>query len=157
MNRLDIIDKLYFMLFEGELERVDKILRNIIKERESDFRVWLLLSMVKLRLHEAEKALNAVNKALELNENSMEAWFLKSKILNVLGEYQEALDAINKAIEISMMQDDYEDPELLTEKASILVNLNRRNEAKGLIEKVLDVNPYDPDALELKKILEDVE
>jgi len=146
-----------------QLEKADKPYKLVLDDPEA----YLKLSFICLSNEELDKAERWVKKSLRL-KNSFLGFFLKGRILQkkkdnkgAIGEYDEALkyderkivyqykyqalkdrgmlerglEAINKALEMG------EDPQLLAEKADLLVELGRVEEAKELYEKSEELNP----------------
>ena len=61
---------------------------------------WLNKGNLLLNLGEFNEAINAYNKAIELNQSNATAWKQKGNALLNLTKYQEALECNNKAIEL---------------------------------------------------------
>ena len=53
------------------------------------------------KLGKYEKAIDAYNKAIEIDPQNSEAWYRKCFVLAKLGNHDEAVDAFYKAIEIN--------------------------------------------------------
>lgn len=108
----------------------------------------------KIPLHEGnlhisekryEKALEAFNKAIEINPKDGYALSRKGVALGNLGRNEEALDVFNKAIEINP-----KDETALTSKGATLVNLGRNEEALAIFNRAIEINPKDGTALSKK-------
>jgi len=86
--------------------------------------------------NEAEKKLEAIDKAIELQPEDTRHWGVKATILRDLGRYDEALESINKAIEL--------EPKIAGHwglKAIILEDLKRYDEALEPIDKAIELEP----------------
>ncbi len=62
---------------------------------------WLSMGMVYYSQNKFEEAIQAYDKAIELNHQDAEAWNNKGTALGMQGRYNEALEAFGKAIEIN--------------------------------------------------------
>jgi tetratricopeptide (TPR) repeat protein len=85
-----------------------------------------------------DEAIEAFNKAIEINPKDGYAISRKGFALVNLGRNEEALEAFNKAIEINP-KDDY----ALSRKGLALVNLGRNEDALEAFNKALEINPKD--------------
>ena len=88
-----------------------------------------------------QDAIDAFNKAIEMDSNSADAWMNKADALNCLGRYQDALDAIDKVIELNPNNSD-----ALTLKGCLLVDFGRCQDALDAIDKAIELNPNNLDA-----------
>ena len=87
------------------------------------------------------EALDAVNKALEIDPNCAAAWNCKGATLQRQGKLTEALEAVNKALEI--------DPNFAAAwngKGVVLLKRENLSEALGALDKALEINPNDAEA-----------
>jgi len=88
-----------------------------------------------------EEALNALEKALELDPEYVDAWNGKGIVLDDLGRYEEAIEAYDKALAL--------DPEFAyawNNKGNALGNLGRYEEAIEAYDKALALDPEYADA-----------
>lgn len=60
----------------------------------------MILTLILSKMGEDEKAIQAYNRAIEIDYHDAKAWINKSKALNKLGRSEESIKAIDKAIEI---------------------------------------------------------
>ena len=81
-------------------------------------------------------ALQAYEKAIDLDSNMAEAWNGKDAALNSLGRYDEALQACNKAIEL---KPDF--AEAWNNKGAALNSLGRYDEALQACNKAIELKP----------------
>ncbi|GIU71488.1 MAG: hypothetical protein KatS3mg003_0967 [Candidatus Nitrosocaldaceae archaeon] len=88
------------------------------------------------KLQRYEEAIEAYNKALEINPNYAEAWNNKGYALAKLQRYEEAIEAYNKALEINPNY-----AEAWNNKGYALDELQRYEEAIEAYNKALEINP----------------
>ena len=129
-----------------------------------------------------DEALDAFNKAIELDGTVPDYWFNKGNVLNNLGEFEQALDAYQEAVSLEpaplgynhigllyMRLQDYENAlkafesvlelndnfsDVWTNKAQALYHLERYDEALKAIDSALAIEDFAP-ANELKGIIEE--
>ena len=89
-----------------------------------------------LRDHEYPKALDAYEKAIELNPNDTEAWHGKAEALDVLGCYEKAIEAYDRILKLSP-----EDSKAIMNNG-ILVYFMRIYKEASLNNNTLESNPY---------------
>ena len=87
-----------------------------------------------------EEAIQAYNKAIELNQSYAEAWLDKASALSQLGKLDEAIKACDKAIEIK--------PRAIAwfNKGAIFQKLGKLDEAIKAYDKAIEINPRDEGA-----------
>jgi len=84
----------------------------------------------------SEEALEAYEKAIEINPQNTDAWFNKGNTLGELGRFEEALEAYEKAIEINPQNTD-----AWNNKGNTLDDLGRSEEALEAYENAIEINP----------------
>ena len=89
-----------------------------------------------------DKALEYLDRAIEINENLSIAYSAKAGVLLAKGEYEKALAAADKAIELNPKQG-----EGYVNKASILNALGRYNEAIAACDAAIALNLKDTETL----------
>ena len=151
---MDIVERAINLFFLGKTKQAEKILEDLLDMRRTDPRVWFLKALIDRFNHKLKDALIAIKKATDLRKDFMEAWVLRAIIAEDLRDYEEALMAIDEAINLSLRLDDYEDYELLIEKAKILYLMGKSKEAKNILSHVQELNPEDVDMKDLLKKLE---
>ena len=97
---------------------------------------WVKKGITLGKLGKYEEALDAFNKAIEINPQYDLAWYNKGVTLGELGRQEEALDAYNKAIEI-----DPQDASAWYNKGVILGELGRQEEALDAYNKAIEIDP----------------
>ena len=85
---------------------------------------------------EYDRALEAVNRAIEINPSLAGAWLLKATVLRGLGRYEEAIESLDKALEFNPSMD-----KALCEKGAVLLDLKSPREALIYLEWATMVNP----------------
>ncbi len=114
-----------------------------LEDEISDFEWQLLFSENKY-----EEAIEAIDKALEINPSDNIALKIKDIVLATLGKYEEALEVLNKALEINPVN-----CYALTSKGKVLAKLGKYEEAIEVFNKVLEINPVNYYALVNKGVL----
>ncbi len=92
-----------------------------------------------------DKALEAFDKAIEINPRDSVAWYNKGFALRKLGKSDEAIKAYDKAIEINP-----QDSRVWDGKGGALMELGKSDEAIKAFDKALEINPVDSVALAAK-------
>ena len=95
-----------------------------------------------------EEAIEAYDKAIEINPQDTNAWYNKGNDLCNLGKYEEALNAYDKVIEINP-----QDVDAWNNKGATFADLNKHIEALECFDKLLEINPQDVKALGNKGII----
>jgi tetratricopeptide (TPR) repeat protein len=104
-------------------------------------------SYLALRAGETEAARAAAQRALALEPGWVDAALLYARALDAAGETEAALDWLARHEAAASR-------ELLLERATILINAERGDEARVVLEEVLDQAPADPEALRALGYLE---
>ncbi|MHA1615834.1 MAG: tetratricopeptide repeat protein [Candidatus Njordarchaeales archaeon] len=146
---MDIVERAINLFFLGKVRQAENILEDIFNSRKNDPRIWFLKALIEKSKGNLLPALNSIEKALELKRDYVEAWTLKASIAREANNFGEALRAIDEALTIIYKQDDYEDYELLIEKAKILYLMGNIRAAQRILIKVLEINPEDMDLQDL--------
>lgn len=94
-----------------------------------------------------QNALNAMDKAVELQPNSALAVATKAYVQRDLGQYNPALAGINQAIQLDPGHGEY-----YRERAHILALMGRKAEAQNALNDYLLREPYEKDASAVKQI-----
>ena len=89
-----------------------------------------------IELDRLQEALDALNKAIELDPRNSIAWFNKGCIFGRLGRYEEALDACNKAIEINPQY-----ANAWYNKGNALYELEKYQQALEAFSNAIEINP----------------
>jgi tetratricopeptide (TPR) repeat protein len=85
-----------------------------------------------------DEALQAFDKAIEINPQLAEAWVAKGVVLMAQGKYDEAIQAYDKAIEI-----DPQDVNVWNNKGVALNDLGKHNEAIQAYDKAIELDSND--------------
>ena len=117
-----------------------------IRDRELEGKIPLYEGDLLISEKRYEEALEAFNKALEINPKNEYALSNKGIALVNLGRYEEALEAFNKALEINP-----EDESDLLWKGFVLLSLNKYEETVEAFGKALEINPKNDYALSRKR------
>ena len=88
-----------------------------------------------------DEAIQAYNKALEINPQFADAWSSKGNALNSLSKYDEAIQACDKAIEINPQF-----AEAWNNKGAALYYQGKYDEAIQAYDKAIEINPQFADA-----------
>jgi tetratricopeptide (TPR) repeat protein len=93
------------------------------------------------------QALQDYSAAIELDESYQKAWANRGALHNTMGNHQEALADLDQALKLEP-----EDSVALYEKASALLALGKKKEAKKFARKVVDLNT-NPRAVQAAQLL----
>lgn len=99
---------------------------------------WFNKGDLLLNLGENIEAIDAYNKAIELNQSYVVAWSHRGNALLNLSEYQESLKCYNKAIEI-----DPQYPNAWNNKGAALERLGKYDEAIEAFNEAIQLDPTD--------------
>jgi len=112
------------------------------------YKSYTSLANAFLHVKNYEKALSAVNHALELTSQSTYTYYLKAKILYAMGRYADAEKDIDTAVMLDMKNfDNY----MLYARV-----LSKRGDYKGAVEKIEaaeKIDPHDQDLLLMKGVI----
>ena len=106
-----------------------------------DYKGWFNKGFDLGKLERYEEAIEAYEKAIEINPKYNDAWFNKGFDLGKLKRYEEAIEAYEKAIEINPKDND-----AWYNKGFRLARLKRYEEAIEAYEKAIEINPKDDKA-----------
>jgi len=118
-----------------------------IKDRELDGKIPLHEGNLFISEKRYEEALEAFNKAIEINPKDGYVFSRKGVALGIMGRYEEALEAFNKAIEVNP-RDGY----ALSRKGFALINLGRNEKSLDIFDQAIEINPKDGHILSSKGI-----
>ena len=147
------IERAYRLFFEGKIDSAKKIVKRLI-EKSASAKALFLYGLICYREKNLSEALWAIEKATELEKDFYESWILKSHILRALGRFREALDCLNTALNIQIQREEYVDYEIFIHMAEIYMDIGDFDKACEFIDKALEINPKDSDALEVLKKIE---
>ncbi|MFZ1026696.1 MAG: tetratricopeptide repeat protein [Limnoraphis robusta] len=119
--------------FESALNLVEELLKI-----RGHAEYWVVHSWCLLRLGYKEKALQSINKAIELDDQDVLFWKIKSLVLYELERYEEELVSYNKAIEL-----DDQDVSLWKIRGQVLYKLERYEEALVSYNKAIELDDQD--------------
>lgn len=144
----------YMQSYIDSLEK-EKKWKSVISMLESKtflekrkYKSYASLANAYLHTKEYEKALAAINHALELNTQNTYVYYLKAKILYTMGRYDEAEKEIDTAVVIDMKN--FENYMLYARV------LSKRGDYKGAVEKIEaaeKIDPHDQDLLLMKGVI----
>ncbi len=103
--------------------------------------LWIDRGNTYVEVGRYQDAIDAYDKAIEIDPYNADAWMSKAGALNCLGRYQDALDAVDKVIEL-----DPNNAHAWTLKGALLNDLGRCQEALDALEKAIELNPDNLDA-----------
>jgi len=92
-----------------------------------------------------EKALELINKAIDINPNSKNYWHIKGGILGDMKRFQESLDAYEKSLSIFPDASDWEN------KGDALEGLGRFQEAVECYNKALKLKRFNKSVIRMKR------
>lgn len=132
----------------GDIELRKKVFRDTkIKTQEEEKRLeqekergtkeeWINKGIELVSLGKYQEAINALDRALEIDPKARVAWFCKGGALYNLCKYQEAITAFDKTIEIDPKATD-----AWNYKGGSLANLGKYQEAVMAYDKALEIDP----------------
>jgi len=141
----DALDAGFSGDYEGALEDLDKgiyLFGGKFQENEIKIQLWELKSIALKELERYEEALEAINKAIDLDGKDPVLWLEKEGILHDLEKYDEALEAIDNTLKFTP---DELKIGLHSIKAHELVHLKKYDEALDFLNKSLKKDPKNDD------------
>ena len=144
----------YLQAYVGSLEK-EKKWQSVISLLESKtfvekkmYRSYASLANSYLHVKEYDKALNSINRSIELSSQNRSTYYLKAKILYDMGRYADAEKEIDTAVVLDMRNfDNY----MLYARI-----LSKRGDFKGAVEKIEaaeKIDPTDQDLLLMKGVV----
>lgn len=106
-----------------------------------DPRVRLLEVRVLLQLKRPEEALKSVEAALQADANNPDYIYLRGAVEMALQRWSSAEQDLRKALQLAPRH-----TAAMNDLAVLLMNLNKKKEARSLLEQVLKINPQDQTA-----------
>jgi tetratricopeptide (TPR) repeat protein len=148
-------------LFLDELEQAVRSFDQTLQRRKT-YQAYHYKAITQIRLQYFDAALESLGEAILLNPRVSELWFDKARILEKVGKYSEALEAYNQAATIkpknqqartyhdilkaSIENHFQETVEILTGKASVLIENSRLEDAIGYVNKAIEMDSDNPKA-----------
>ena len=99
-------------------------------------KVWYDKGYTLYNMGKYEEAIQAYDKAIEIDPRYADAWNNKGAVLENMGKYDEAIQACDKAIEINPQFAD-----AWNNKGFALENMGRYDEAMQAYDKVIEIDP----------------
>jgi tetratricopeptide (TPR) repeat protein len=103
---------------------------------------WLDKGLALYDQGKYDEAIQAYDKAIEIDPQNADAWDNKGTTLHKLGKYDEAIQAYDKAIELDYLEDTY----AWYNKGLALAKQSKYDEAIQAFDKAIEINPKDADA-----------
>lgn len=119
-----------------------------IRDRELEAKIPLYEGSLMISEKKYEEALEAFNKAIEINPKSDFALSRKGAALGILGRYEEALGAFNKAIEINPKNES-----AIRNRTVALLELKRYAEALEAAKRIKDTAPSEYSKIDASLII----
>ena len=126
---------IYALIGMGDLESAIEEGRNAAAKFPDHSEIQYLLARAHGIRRQFEEALNAIDRAIDLDGERHEHFCLRANILHDLERLEEALDAIDRAIDL-----DEEAPGNFWLRACILKGLERPDEALDAIDRAIDLD-----------------
>jgi len=134
LNDPEIYLKFAFVCFSNKkLDKAEDWVKKSLRVKNS-FLGFLLKGRILQMKNDNKGAIGEYDEALKYDERRI-VYKYKYQALKDRGMLERALDAINRALEME------ESPKLLAEKADLLVDLGRVDEANKFYEKAEELNP----------------
>jgi predicted O-linked N-acetylglucosamine transferase (SPINDLY family) len=121
---------------EGRLNEAERLYREVLRTRPSDFEALHMLGILKLQQGQPEDAVRLIGAALEVDRRSVAAHSNHGLALGALKRHQEALASYDRALAISPRNAD-----ALCNRADALCDLGRPIEALASYDQAIAVNP----------------
>ncbi len=121
---------------QGQLKEAERLYREALRARPSDFDALHLLGVLKLQQGQPEEALNFTDAALAVNSASPALHSNRGIALASLGRHDEALASFDRALAA-----DPHNPGTWCNRADTLCDLGRQSEALAIYEHALTLDP----------------
>ncbi len=131
----------YFSISEGQPTAASGKQPSAPAIEQSEAVSWLNQGIALGNLGKYDEAVQAFDKAIEINPKNGVGWYLKGAALDRQGEFDEALGAIDKAIEINP-----QDSDAWYIKGMVLQDLDKFDEAMQAYDNSTQINPQNADA-----------
>lgn len=133
----------------GELSEAEEMFRAALEESPGYVEGHLGMVRVAFARADLETARTFSQEALELAPDSAESWFLDGELLRVQSAFPDALEAYNRALELNSGH-----MRARNSRASVLLELNRPEDALLDLDFILELVPQDAQAAYLKAMAE---
>jgi serine/threonine protein kinase len=117
------------------------IFDKILKKAPNDIYALCNKANVLMRLERYDESISLLKKALKIDTSDAEIWGLLGIVYNRTGKHNNALECCNKALGL-----DAGNPQYIKDKAFVLKDLGRFDEAISLFKKVTEIKPDDSTA-----------
>ncbi len=122
-------------IYEGDYDSALNMVEKTLELDAENVRALVLKGDILFCLNEDLKALQALNKAIEINNTCAEAYISRAGVLDVLGKYRAALDSCDLALAQVDSSIDYLLPTLCDQKLSLLVRLKKYRQAQLFLKQ----------------------
>ncbi|MFO7828283.1 MAG: tetratricopeptide repeat protein, partial [Bacteroidales bacterium] len=119
--------------------------QEVILRNSNYHKAYYLRSVISSEMNDLNKALNDINRALEITKVPAKYYFQRAQLLAKKNDYQNALADIKKVIRKEPYHTEY-----YLFKAELLFQLERYNEVVSIIDALLPLMPDNPEVLILK-------
>lgn len=121
------------------------LIQEIIHRNNNLHQAFYIHSKISNALKDYNKALETINKAIEISKIPVQYFFQRAKLYDKMGDYEGALSDIEKAI--------YKDPyqvDFYLLKAELLFKVGRYNQSITIIDDLLPLMPHHASLLMIK-------
>jgi predicted O-linked N-acetylglucosamine transferase (SPINDLY family) len=133
---------------EGRLSEAERLYREVLRARPSDFQALHMLGILKLQQQQPEDAVRLIGAALDVDRRSVAAHSNHGLALAALNRHDEALASYERALKIAPRNAD-----ALSNRADALCDLGRPVEALASYDQALAINPRHVAALVNRGVL----
>jgi len=109
-----------------------------LRKKEALSLLWAVKAIALSKLNRDNEALDAIDKAVELDDKNGFNWSVKGDIHHDLDEQDKAFNAYQEALKNSEEDDD---PDIIWDKADVLSHLGKHEDALNEYEKVIKLEP----------------
>ena len=126
----------------GELERAERLYREVLQVDGRNFRALYLLGFVHSQRGDFAEAERLIGQALVINPRAPDAWYNRGCALQALARLEEAVACFDQAVALNAHYD-----EALINRGAALAALNRHEDALASLDAALALKPNDIEAL----------
>ena len=138
-DKTKIFNKAFQLQLSGNVKEAQELYLQLVEDNIKNDKLLFLLGTTYLQTNEHDKAINYLDRSIDLNPNFQDAYNNRGIALAKIGKFQESVKDYDSAINLKK---DYFDAHL--NKGISLRNIEQKNKAIECFKTCIALNPKDP-------------